>query len=1185
VFLKTLTLKGFKSFADPTTIELEPGITVVVGPNGSGKSNVVDAVAWVLGAQGPKVVRSTKMDDVIFAGTSRRPALGRAEVSLTIDNASRRLPVEVAEVTITRTLFRTGESEYALNGAPCRLLDIQELLSDAGVGRQQHVIVSQGQLDSVLQARPEDRRMVIEEAAGVLKFRRRRERAERRLDSSEQNLLRLQDLQREVRRQLRPLERQAEAARLHDGLVAELRALRLHLAGRELGSLERRLQGAERSHAEHTGQEVTQRNELARLDDLTAATETTLTELQAWDGTDQLGRAERLLERQRGMVNVVSERRRTVAGSLEAVTEADVVSSLEAESSRLATDLAAAEAVAESLVPERETLEILEAELWRDEAKFEAVAGLDYVAGASAQVGPADAPGTAGPLDSRIARQEHDAARARLSTAGEAVARLAERVASFDRMREEHELRLAELAVALEASKADDERLRAEHERLVEVEQAAEAREQESESRARKAADHSHVLEARAEALQAALDETRARAGVERLAGLPGVLGTLADVVDIDDGCERGFEAAVEDVLGTVVVDGTSAAREALRHLHEAGLHGGVLPTGGSLVSLPFSEPPPARLSGRAEPLRDRVRSQARGVGAVLDQLLAGVLLCRGGLVEALRLAEELPGNTIVTTEGDRFSARGWRIGAARSGATRAALDAVRGDAESAIGLARTAMSAAEVDRETLASARAASTEAARRFVNAVATRTQVQAAQAQLAQRLVRLDAERSDASSAHEAALRLLAATQAELALREAELAKAEGAELEAIAVAEEATRARKALDDRARSLAALRAEIGIRVAGLEERRTLLATRRDEVERRLAGLDAARSDAAARRESLEVAGLALERLADELTRLGGELTVARDRLRTERAGHELAVASTADRLRQLRDERSASERSLTAARELLQRVELERAEAKFRLETAVEALRRELECEPEEAIAAPCPELPPGLPAQARVRELDRELRLMGPVNPLALEELAALEERDRFLAEQLEDVRRARRELGRVIRAVDEEIVGMFTQAFADVARHFESLFSMLFPGGTGRLSLVEPDDLLSTGIEIEARPAGRNVRRLSLLSGGERSLVALAFLFAVFRSRPSPFYVMDEVEAALDDVNLHRFLDLVDEFRADAQLIVVSHQKRTMEAADVLYGVTMQAGGASKVVSERMGNPPGRSVAVE
>lgn len=1184
MFLKSLTLKGFKSFADPTTIELEPGITVVVGPNGSGKSNVVDAVAWVLGAQGPKVVRSTKMDDVIFAGTPNRPALGRAEVSLTIDNGSRRLPLDVAEVTITRTLFRTGESEYALNGAPCRLLDIQELLSDAGVGRQQHVIVSQGQLDSVLQARPEDRRMVIEEAAGVLKFRRRRERAERRLESSEQNLLRLQDLQREVRRQLRPLERQAEAARRHDGLASELKALRLHLAGKELSSLRRRLESAEGSHAELSEKEVAQRTELARSDDLVASMESAVTELQAWESAERLGRAERLLERQRGVANVVAERRRTVAGSLAALLEADVVASLEVESSRLASDLAAAESDTASLAPERQRLETLEAELTRDEAKFEAADAVGSFAVDSVRPELAASPG-AGPLPARLIRKERDESRARLSAAGEAVARLAERLASFERMREEHELRLAELAATLEAVGGGDDKLRSEHEHLVVAEQAAEAREHESEMRARAAMDRSHSLEARAEALQSALDETRARAGVKRLEGLKGVLGTLADLVDIDDGCERGFEAAVDDTLGTVVVDGTGAARDALRHLQEAGLHGGVLPAGRPQATLPAPVPLPESMAGRAELLRGRVRSSVRGVDAVLDQLLAGVLFCRGGLTDALGLAEELPGSTIVTAEGDRLSARGWRIGAARSGATRAALETVCSEVEAAGALAKSAADEAEANRRALAGARSDVAEAARRLDNAIATRNQAEAARATLGQRLEQLASERDDAASAHEAAVGLLAASRSEFDLRESELARAEGAEMEALAAAEEAALARKALDDRARSLASLKAELGMRAAGLEERRLLLATRRDEVEQRLSGLDAARLEAATRRESLEATDRALGRLAGGLTRLGGELEAARDRLRAERATHERSMTTTTARLRELRDERTTAESGLEGLRELLQRAELERAETRLRLETATETLRRELDCEPEEAIAALCPELPPGIPAHVRVRELDRELRLMGPVNPLALEELAALEERDRFLAEQLEDVRGARRELGRVIRAVDEEIVGVFAEAFADVARHFETLFAMLFPGGTGRLSLVDPEDLLSTGIEIEARPAGRNVRRLSLLSGGERSLVALAFLFAVFRSRPSPFYVMDEVEAALDDVNLHRFLDLVDEFRADAQLIVVSHQKRTMEAADVLYGVTMQPGGASKVVSERIRNPSVQSTALD
>src|SRR5947208_1458935 len=267
MFLKSLTLKGFKSFAEHTSLDFEPGVTIVVGPNGSGKSNLVDAVAWVLGAQGARSLRGTKMDDVIFAGSGNRPALGRAEVSLTIDNSSGLLPIGFSEVTITRTLFReSGESEYSINGAPCRLLDIQELLSDSGVGRTQHVIVSQGQLDSVLQARPEDRRAVIEEAAGVLKYRRRKEKAERRLESTEANLVRLQDLLREVRSQLRPLERQADAARRHRDVVAELGALRLHLAGREVGGLQTRADAAAASRAALLEDESRLRAELVRLD-------------------------------------------------------------------------------------------------------------------------------------------------------------------------------------------------------------------------------------------------------------------------------------------------------------------------------------------------------------------------------------------------------------------------------------------------------------------------------------------------------------------------------------------------------------------------------------------------------------------------------------------------------------------------------------------------------------------------------------------------------------------------------------------------------------------------------------------------------------------------------------------------------------------------------------------------------
>ncbi|HEY2565807.1 MAG TPA: AAA family ATPase, partial [Acidimicrobiales bacterium] len=356
MFLKSLSLKGFKSFADAAMLEFEPGITVVVGPNGSGKSNVVDAVAWVLGAQGPRTVRSSKMEDVIFVGTASRPALGRAEVTLTIDNSAGKLATDLAEITITRTLFRSGDSEYAINGTSCRLLDVQELLSDTGVGRQQHVIISQGQLDAILNARPEDRRGVIEEAAGVLKFRRRRERSERRLASTDENLERLFDLVREVKRQIRPLERQAAAARSHTEMVDELRAVRIHEAGLELAALDRRRTGGTRTRGEL--REAEERLQVS-LSDLDAATSRTTDELSAQREADlasSLGRVEGLVERGRGLTGVLRERQRSLAQALDAAADADVVSTLEAEGARLGHELEAAESESDALAPEQDEL-------------------------------------------------------------------------------------------------------------------------------------------------------------------------------------------------------------------------------------------------------------------------------------------------------------------------------------------------------------------------------------------------------------------------------------------------------------------------------------------------------------------------------------------------------------------------------------------------------------------------------------------------------------------------------------------------------------------------------------------------------------------------------------------------------------------------------------------------------------
>jgi chromosome segregation protein len=490
-------------------------------------------------------------------------------------------------------------------------------------------------------------------------------------------------------------------------------------------------------------------------------------------------------------------------------------------------------------------------------------------------------------------------------------------------------------------------------------------------------------------------------------------------------------------------------------------------------------------------------------------------------------------------------------------------------------------MSAAAAADIVLVQAQAAVADARRIELEAQRALDEHDSAAHAAADALARVDADKRDGETeidslhSHLGELNArVAAEQARITELEVLLPSLESEEANALERGREMSAVRSRLEERAAAVGTLRTDIEVRAAALEERRRFLRRRFEEVEERLARNVAEREQAEARRVELERTQLAVERLAtlvaDRSTVVETELAVLHEqRRRQSEEAREVAL-----RLDGLRKQRSADERTLEEVREHSRRSEIDETELSLRVETAVEALRRDLDCEPDTAMAAECPPLAEGVTPHARTRELERELRLMGPINPLALQEYDALKERHEFLEAQLDDVKSTRRDLSKIIRAIDEEIVNVFASAYADVSQNFEALFDTLFPGGHGRLRLTDLDNLLDTGIEIEAKPSGKNVRKLSLLSGGERSLTALAFLFAVFRSRPSPFYVMDEVEAALDDVNLHRFLDLVHEFREEAQLIIVSHQKRTMEAADCLYGVTMQPGGSSRVLSEKV-----------
>jgi chromosome segregation protein len=1158
LFLKSLTLRGFKSFADKTVLEFEPGVTVVVGPNGSGKSNLVDAVAWVLGAQGARALRGSKMDDVIFAGTPQRAALGRAEVSLTIDNSAGILPIEFTEVTITRTLFRTGDSEYQINGAPCRLLDIQELLSDSGIGRQQHVIIGQGQLDAILNSRPEDRRAIVEEAAGVLKFRKRREKAERRLEATEGNLLRLHDTLREVRRQLTPLAKQADAARRHDGIADELRAIRLHLVGHELAGLQARGRRIAETRRELAARDQELRSGLQVLDVAVLDAEESLGAQRNDELAEWLVRVEALRERARGLHALVAEKQRGLERELASNADEGVVETLVADAVGIRSELAAIAGEVGALAPDLAAIREAEHAVSVDAAALQRPTGLD----AGVAAGPAPAEALA------VLRRDLSARREAVDRSDTEVARLDGRRAKMRERMESLGAEQARLQADLARAEGSKPELEARYTIAAEARTQAEEAMRRTDEEWRAAEGEAGRWRARADALGLALETARAHAGADALAGLDGVVGPLVDHVEIEPGLEPAVVAALGDAMQAVVLSDPGAARRALEALKDGA-------TGAWLLLADDIERAPRVSVPGCRALTDCVRARTPGLEAALTRLLAGVVLVEGDWRRALDLALAHPGVVAVTVDGDRFGGVSpWRIGGDQGlTATLAAFEeatqqserseAARVAAERRIGAGRERLEEAHKEEAAAESDRRANLSL---LQNAAGSVERIQRERAERSVESEGVERELVELRTRHEADV----AAVARLAVRlpELEAAAAGQASLE-----QERRRARSELDARAAAIGGRRREFEKQTTTLDTRRVALEQRLHAVEERLARHPEAQAEAERQRAALLARSAAYDRISRHLLERVEAVGALHDRLREQRRVQGEALRGSAAELERLRRERAALEQELAAARERATRAEIDDAETRLRLEAAVETVRNDFDCEPELAIAAPAPEVTGGSLSQ-RARELDRELRLLGPINPLALEEYDALQERHEFLQQQLDDVKGTRKELARVIRAVDQEIVTLFQTAFADVAEHFTALFATLFPGGSGRVFLTDPDDPLNTGIEMEARPSGKNVRRLSLLSGGERSLTAMAFLFAVFRARPSPFFLLDEVEAALDDVNLHRFLDLVHEFRNEAQLVVVSHQKRTMEAADCLYGVTMPPGGSSRVVSQKI-----------
>lgn len=1203
--LKSLSVRGFKSFASATTFDFEPGVTAVVGPNGSGKSNVVDALAWVMGEQGAKTLRGGKMEDVIFAGTSGRPALGRAHVALTIDNTDGALPIDYAEVTISRTLFRAGGSEYAINGTACRLLDIQELLSDSGLGREMHVIVGQGQLDKVLHATPEDRRGFIEEAAGILKHRRRKEKTLRKLDAMGANLARLTDLTGEIRRQLTPLGKQAAVARRAQSVQFDVRDAKARLLADDILTLTQTVERDEAAERELKNRRIrveqelqTARAQQAALEQQAAAATPVLN--AARDNWYQLSATRDQLK----ALGVLAAERRRHLGATEAAPDpsrdpdrlAEQAARLRAEEAEL--DLALEER-RYGLETAMEIKEDAEAAVRAEEERVRE----QLRAAADRREGLAKLAGKVSAARSRVESAEAEIGRLHTSKAAGA---------------ERHAVASQEFA-ALESQVAGveegEERLDADYEAAaaalatVDAQIAALTQEQLAAERERDS------LTARRDALAVGL--LRKDASAQLLEARPeGVLASMAQLLVVVPSHETAIAAALNaaaEGVGVTDLDAALAALELVK-THDGGRVTLVLAdsaaradTAGRAGTAARDQDPTTAAAAAAVSGAVVARLQVSGppeLERTLDALLSGVVL-----VPDMSAAQDVLAQnaflTAVTAAGDVFTQ--WVVqGGSATAPSLLELQAAVDETETALAQA---MARGEQSRFALAGLQGQRGALAQAESDALAALNESDARLAAVAERLGMLGAAlRSAAGEAqrHEQAVQAATANlereQEALEVLAARLATAQVAPADVEPSMDE----RDALAAAATAARAVELETRLSLRSTEDALNAARNRAAALERAAATERQAREQAAQRaarrlfqaRKAAAVAAATTHILehVQESIELAEQV---RDEAEEQRATREVELMA-------VRSATLEAEKDLARLTDSVHKDELARAAQKLRIETLENKSIEELGLSVDHLIKEYGPEtlvpLGPGEVTdkwaalrvavdddgnevregtvfvreeqEKRLKRAERDLAALGKVNPLALEEFAALEERHQFLSAQLEDLKSSRKDLLDIIKEVDQRVEEVFTAAYADTAVQFERVFGRLFPGGEGRLVLTDPENMLTTGIEVEARPAGKKIKRLSLLSGGERSLTAVALLVAIFKARPSPFYVMDEVEAALDDTNLGRLITIFEELRESSQLIIITHQKRTMDVADALYGVSMRGDGVSTVISQRL-----------
>jgi chromosome segregation protein len=1166
-----MTLKGFKSFASTTHLNFEPGITCVVGPNGSGKSNVIDALSWVMGEQGAKTLRGGKMEDVIFAGTSGRAPLGRAEVELTIDNTDGALPIDYTEVTISRILFRNGQSEYQINGQASRLLDIQELLSDSGIGREMHVIVGQGQLNDILLTTPEDRRSYIEEAAGVLKHRKRKEKALRKLDAMQVNFARIQDLTVELRRQLKPLGKQAEVAKKAAFIQSDVRDARLRILADDIISARSAIDADLADESSLRSRKETVEKELAdirareeELDQISLRENPELSQVQ-----DIYYRLSSLREKFRSLQSLASDRAKYLSQDLEEARASgrdpesleQEATALTAEKSQLEQDLQTAIAAREVISKE---LAALEEELHLEESRV----STQLRALADQREGTARHEGHIKSLNSKI--EATTAEITRLEAARE------DAKARNEKFRQDANV----LEVQIASQSALEPDLDSNFEKAKNALATAKSNLEKINQDLNQVSNQAAGVKGRLTALQ---ENFPVQNGNEKLKAQSNfsILGQVSELLEIEPGWEKAVARALGDLSGAVLTTSLNTAFEAITFLKQEG-------AGNSEIFILDN----TQVNPRSGMLNHN--RMVEKVSSPKNSNLAAALLSNfyyaSDIAEAKSIIEADAQAIVITKDGDFCSER--RISGGSS--------QVRSILEIRAMVEQLSNEGTQLENQSnqLKFEKSQKEDALRQAESEYELiLAKLNESDAQISALSEQISAANQNAKNALAEFERLGVSLNQAQSQRERDLQELEISQNNYSAPAALVEPDTSMQDDLRESVNLKRqnqVETHLNVRSLEEKINALT---NQISALYKAAETERNNAAAFIERRKVRGEAVvtstniaNTAYEVLIKLEASINSASarreelQRTRVEREGEILAFRS---RSREL----SVELERLTSS---VHQDEMARTEQRMRIESmelrAIEELGVDIETlvneygpqndvptmvEKEDGEFVPGELIPYRRDQQEkRLARAEKDLAMLGKINPLALEEFTALQDRLSFLAEELEDLKKAKADLLEIIKEVDQKVETIFKDAYLDVEREFKGIFARLFPGGDGQLVLTDPDNWTTTGIEIEARPPGKRLKRLSLLSGGEKSLAAVAFLVAIFKARPSPFYVMDEVEAALDDTNLGRLLEIFEELRDKSQLIVITHQKRTMEVADALYGVTMKKDGVSEVISQRL-----------